>query len=152
MKKIMMFALMAMSLWGAPYGVGMRVSSLDLSDQFGEKHPLKTMPKTLIMVFEKETAAAVNEYLVVQEKNYLSTHNSLLIADISQMPSFVAEAFALPKLRKLPHSVLLIRDEEEGLKFPAQEGKITVMKFADDTITSITFLSSIAELKEVIEQ
>jgi len=152
MKKVVMFALVAISLFGAPYKMGQSVMPLDLQDQFGKKSTLKVMPKTLIMAFEKGTGATVNEYLSTQDKGYLKKNNSVFVADISQMPNFITEAFALPKMRKYAHTVLLIRDEEQGLKFPTQEEKITVMRFRGNFLTQIQFVSTTTELKQAIEQ
>lgn len=152
MKKAIVFALLALSLFGAPYKIGQSVAPLDLQDQFGKRTALKAMPKTLIMAFEKGTGATVNDYLAAQDKGYLKKNHAAFVADISQMPNFITETFALPKMRKYPHTVLLIRDEEQGLRFPGEEEKITVMKFRGNFLTHIQFVSTAAELKQAIEQ
>lgn len=152
MKKVIVLLIIAVSVWAAPYKVGQSVMPLDLNDQFGKRITLKVMPKTLIMAFEKGTGATVNEYLTVQEKGYLAKNKAAFVADISQMPKFITESFALPKMRKYTHTVLLIQDEEQGLNFPAQEEKITVMKFRGNFLTKIEYISTAAELKKAIEQ
>lgn len=152
MKKVIITLFMVAGLWGAPYQVGQSVMPLDLSDQFGKKHTLKAMPKTLIMAFEKGTGATVNEYLAAQGKGYLAKHKAAFVADISLMPKFITESFALPKMRKYPHTVLLIQDEEQGLRFPGEEDKITVMKFRGNFLTKIDYITTAAELKAAIEQ
>ncbi|MBV5320064.1 MAG: hypothetical protein JZU62_00095 [Sulfuricurvum sp.] len=152
MKRVIVLLLVTMSLWAAPYKVGQSVMPLDLNDQFGKRYTLKMMPKTLIMAFEKGTGATVNEYLTVQEKGYLAKNKAAFVADISQMPKFITESFALPKMRKYTHTVLLIQDEEQGLNFPYQEDKITVMKFRGNFLTKVEFISTPTELKKAIEQ
>lgn len=152
MKKIILAVVLAASVWAAPYSVGQSVTPLDLKDQFGKRHALKVMPRTLIMAFEKGTGATVNEYLAAQGKGYLEKNNAVFIAEISQMPNFITQAFALPKMQKYPHTVLLIQDEELGLKFPAEDEKITVMTFKGNFLRSIRYISSAAELKQAIEQ
>lgn len=153
MKKIIIsFLFIAISVWGAAYKVGESIQPLTLKDQFGKNHPLKEMPHTLIMVYEKGTAATVNEYLAAQDKGYLSGHNASFIADISGMPTFISNAFAIPKMQKYPHIVLLIDDEELGLKFPGKEEKITVIKFKGNVVESIDYVGSADELKKAIEQ
>lgn len=152
MKKVIMILLAALSLAAAPYKVGQSVLPLDLNDQFGKRVTLKVMPKTLIMAFEKGTGATVNEFLTVQEKGYLAKNKAAFVADISQMPKFITESFALPKMRKYTHRVLLIQDEQQGLNFPAQEGKITIMKFRGNFLTKIDFVDNEADLKQAIEQ
>jgi hypothetical protein len=152
MKKVIIVLFLAFSVWAAPYKVGQSVMPLDLSDQFGKRITLKVMPKTLIMAFEKGTGATVNEYLTVQEKGYLAKNKAAFVADISQMPKFITESFALPKMRKYTHRVLLIQDEEQGLDFPYQEGKITIMKFRGNFLTKVDFVTTADELKKAIEQ
>lgn len=152
MKKIVACALLAIALLGAPYKIGQSVMPLNLSDQHGKAVTVSVMPKTLIMAFEKGTGATVNNFLLASGKEYLKKNNAEFVADISQMPSFVVENFALPKMRKYPHTVLLIRDEEQGLCFPAQEDKITVMKFRDNFLIQIEFVETVAELKATIEK
>ncbi len=152
MKKVIISLLVALSVWAAPYKVGQSVMPLDLSDQFGKRVTLKVMPKTLIMAFEKGTGATVNEYLTEQPKEYLAKNKAAFVADISQMPKFITESFALPKMRKYTHRVLLIQDEEQGLNFPYQEGKITVMKFRGNFLTKVDFIDNAADLKKAIEQ
>ena len=152
MKKVTAVLLMALSLWGAPYKGGHSVMPLDLNDQFGKRYTLKVMPKTLVMAFEKGTGATVNEYLSTQEKGYLAKNKAAFVADISQMPKFITETFALPKMRKYNHTVLLIQDEEQGNNFPYQEDKITVMKFRGNFLTKVDFISTADELKKAIEQ
>lgn len=152
MKTVIILLLAALSIWAAPYKVGQSVMPLDLNDQFGKRVTLKTMPKTLIMAFEKGTGSTVNEYLTAQEKGYLAKNKALFVADISQMPKFITESFALPKMRKYTHTVLLIQDEVQGLNFPYQEDKITVMKFRGNFLTKVEFIETAEQLKKAIEQ
>lgn len=144
--------MVAISLWAVPYTVGQSVSPLELEDQHGNRTTLKEMPKTLIMAYEKGTGATVNEYLNAQDKGYLKKYNAAFVADISQMPGLVTKLFALPKMRKYIHTVLLIQDEQQGLKFPSKEEKITVMKFRDNLLTEVKFITTSSELKAAIEQ
>ena len=144
--------MVAISVWAVPYTVGQSVAPLELEDQYGSHITLKAMPKTLIMAYEKGTGATVNEYLNAQDKGYLKKHNATFIADISQMPGLVTKLFALPKMRKYIHTVLLIQDEKQGLQFPSKEEKITVMKFQDNLLTQVTFITTTDELKAAIEQ
>lgn len=152
MKKTLLLMLMALSIWAAPYKVGQSVPPLDLPDQFGKRTVLKEMPKTLIMAYEKGTSAIVNDFLNGQDGGYLKKYNAAFVADISGMPNFITEAFALPKMRKFPYPVLLIRDEEQGLKFPGEEAKITIMKFSGNVLSGISYVSSPEQLKAAIEQ
>ncbi|MDD5052204.1 MAG: hypothetical protein PHO27_05660 [Sulfuricurvum sp.] len=154
MKKliVLLLLLIPLGLNAAPYKVGQSVPPLELKDQFGKMHVMKVMPHILIMAFEKGTGAKVNEFLASQDKGYLNLHKAAFVADISGMPSFITTTFAIPKMQKYPHTVLLIYDEEFGLKFPGQEEKITIMKFSGNFIQSIDYVSSSDDVKKAIEQ
>jgi hypothetical protein len=55
-------------------------------------------------------------------------------------------------MRKYTHTVLLIQDEEQGLNFPYQEDKITIMKFRGNFLTKVEFIETAEQLKKAIEQ
>ena len=152
MKKAVAWLMIASALWSAPYRVGEALPAMALNDQFGKTHTLKEMPKTVIMAFEKGTAAMADELLGKQTAGYLAAHHAVYIADISPMPGFIAEAFALPKMRKYPYTVLLIRDEETGLKFPAADGKVTLLRMEGNVIRSVEYAETADELKAAIEK
>lgn len=151
MKKILVALVAAIGAFAAPYHIGDTFIPFSLEDQFGKKHPMETMPKIMILAFEKSSGMMANDYLASQENGYLAKHNAVLVVDISQMPKFVAESFALPKIRKYAHPVLLIRDEEFGLKFPSKEDKLTIFRFKGNSLSSIRYISTSTELKEVVE-
>jgi hypothetical protein len=152
MKKVFLTLLIAMSVWAVGYKAGDTVPPIDFPDQFGKRAIFNEMPQTLILTYEKGTSATVNDFLATQDGAYLQKHNAVYIADISGMPNFITEVFALPKMRKFAYPVLLIRDEEQGLKFPGEEGKVTVMKLKGNFVSSVTYVSTPEQLKVAIEQ
>ncbi len=152
MQKIIIFFLISLSIWAAPYSVGEKIEPMELVDQFGHKHHVPSMLELLIFASDKETSLIVHECLNKQNNEYLLTYKAAYIADISMMPTFVAEAFALPKMRKYPYRMLLIRDEEMGLKFPALEQKITLIRLRGNVIQGIEYISSVNELQGAIEK
>lgn len=152
MKRGLFFLFTALSLWAAPYSVAQKIAPIEVEDQFGIKHSLNTIPKTFIFVFEKEGSEIVNECLGKQRRSYLAEHQALYLADISSMPAFVAEAFALPKMRQYLYTVLLIRDEEMGAKFPAEEGKVTLLRMDGNLIKAIEYVTTADELQKAIER
>ena len=148
MKKVIITCLAALSLWGAPYKVGQSVMPLDLSDQFGKKHALKAMPKTLIMAFEKGTGATVNEYLAEQEKGYLAKNKAAFVAISARCP-FITETFALPKNRKYPPKCSYGQKGRAPLPRRRQENHGHDFAAISD---QNQFIESAAELKKAIEQ
>lgn len=114
------------------------------------KIPQKT--KLVIVAFEKDTGALVNEYLDTQSKFYLLKNNSIFIADIHKMPSIITNMFALPKLQKYKHLIYLHYGDKFQDMISNKDGKITLLRIEDSKIKEITLISSQQELKAAIEK
>lgn len=56
------------------------------------------------------------------------------------MPSIITKLFALPKMRKYDHEILLIYDEEDK-RFISKEEKSTLYTLKDGVIKSIDFIT-----------
>lgn len=151
-RSVLVALLLTGIAWAGGYGVGDSITSLDLDDQFGTHHHIETMPKTMVLVFDRAPAALADEYFGKQPEGYLAVHRSVYVADISLIPSFVAESFAIPKMRTYCYPVLLMRDEELGLRFPAEEGKITVLHLDANGVRRIEYVDTAEGLKAAIER
>lgn len=114
------------------------------------KIPNKT--KLVIVAFEKDTGALVNEYLNTQSPFYLPKNNTIFIADINKMPTIVTNMFALPKLQKYKHLIYLNYSDKLESAVPNKEQKITVLRVEDAKIKEISYISTVLELKAAIEK
>ena len=132
----------------AEVGIDSRLPPFELPDQFGRNHVIKEMPKVLILTFEKSTGAMVNQYLTRQEENYLPSQNALFIADIARMPTPITLLFALPKMRRYEHTILLAYDRAFQESFPRKKGHATIIHFGQtQAIEAITFVQDDRELE-----
>ncbi|MCW8838730.1 MAG: hypothetical protein OQJ77_00545 [Thiovulaceae bacterium] len=111
------------------------------------KIPLNT--KTLLIAFDKDTGALVNEYLATKNKYFLQKKKAIFIADINKMPTMVTNMFALPKLRKYKHLIYLHYGEKFQNAVPRREEKVSVVRFEDKKVKSISFITSKEELSKV---
>jgi len=115
--------------------------TLKLVDQFDEKIEIDQENNTTLLIsFEKEISKKINTFLKEQKPEFMKNHNLLYIADISSMPSFVTNWFALPKMKKLPFKIALIYDEEVAKPINKEEGKISVIYLKDNHVKSIKFV------------
>lgn len=114
------------------------------------KIPKKT--KLVIVAFEKDTGALVNEYLDTQSPFYLLKKNSIFIADIHKMPTIITTMFALPKLQKYKHLIYLHYGELLESTVPNKEAKVTLLYIEDEKIKEISYISTKEELKKAIEK
>ncbi|WP_188108650.1 hypothetical protein [Sulfurimonas lithotrophica] len=113
------------------------------------KIPLNT--KTLLIAFDKDTGALVNEYLATKNKYFLQKKKAIFIADINKMPTVVTNMFALPKLRKYKHLIYLHYNEKFQNAVPKKDEKISVVRFEDKKVKSISYISTQEELKKVFD-
>lgn len=140
MSKIVLFLCSALVLFANTFHEKESVGIFSLPNQFDEKQTIDNRIETIIVSFEKETGAEVNEYLSHQDKAFLQQHHAVFIANISGMPSIITKMFALPKMRDYKHSILLIYDENDN-RFTHQENKSTLYKLKNGVIQSISFIT-----------
>jgi hypothetical protein len=108
--------------------------------------------KLIIVSFEKDTGALVNEYLNTKSPDYLTKYNSIFIADINKMPSVITKMFALPKLRKYKHPMYLNYDEKFEQSVLGKEEMVTLLHVENSVIKHISFIVRKEELKAAIEK
>ena len=96
--------------------------------------------KHLIVSFSMGTGKDANRYFENKGATWLDEHNAVFLANIYGMPG-IGRVFAMPKMKKYPHRILLGDDEHLLDRYPEQKGKLTVFDFSPDgKITAIRFL------------
>ena len=138
-KKIALIIAFASLLFSNSFDVNQNINSFSLVDQFNKVHSVNANVKTIIVSFEKDTGADVNEFLSNKPADFLRKKNAVFIANISGMPSIITKLFALPKMKKYKHTVLLIYDENDS-RFLQKEDKSTVYKLENGVIKSIYYI------------
>ena len=94
----------------------------------------------LIVSYEMQPAKTVNGYLEKKPSDYLETHRAAFLADIHGMPG-IGRFFALPKMKKYPHRILLADSDTLLARHPTKAGCVTVFSFNDKgLITEIRHL------------
>jgi hypothetical protein len=149
MKKILILVALATFLTANDFSVGKEITPFSLPDQFEKTHTIDKTTRTIIVSFEKDTGADMNAFLATKSPDYLEKRNAVFIANISEMPSIITKLFAMPKMKKYKHDVLLINDEEDK-RFEAKEEKITIYKLVDGVVSKIDFVSTSKEVDEAL--
>jgi len=137
-KKILALTILATALFANSFDINSPIGSFEMTDQFDKKHTVDANVKTIIVSFEKDTSAHINEFLETQEAGFLEDNNTVFIADISGMPSLITKIFALPKMKKYNYNILLITDEEDK-RFLHKEELLTVYKLENGVITTVEY-------------
>ena len=138
-KKIALIIAFASLLFSNNFEINQNINSFSLADQFDKIHTVNANVKTIIVSFEKGTGADINEFLNNKPADFLQKNNAVFIANISGMPSIITKLFALPKMKKYKHSILLIYDENDT-RFLQKEDKSTVYKLENGVIKSIFYI------------
>lgn len=156
MSKILLFVIVSVLTLNADF---LNISStLAKLNEFkyvtphGDEIKIPKDVKLIIVSFEKDTGALVNEYLSTQKPDYLQKHGTVFIADINKMPTVITNMFALPKLRKYKHPIYLTYDEKFEHSVLSKEEKVTLLHIEDSVIKNISFIATKEELKTVIEK
>jgi len=125
-----------------------------LPDQFDKTHTLTNQDKIMIFAFSKNTGHIVREFFGTKDKGYLENKNAKLVADVSKMPVFIRNTFALPDFKKNPYSILLIYDKNiaQDLEKNLDKTKIVIAYLNNKQITKIEYASNQEELKKILEK
>jgi len=141
MKRILLSLLvMGLSLFASEFKIGDKIGTFSILNQHDKKVTIDDSIEKIIVSFEKDTGANINEYLSKKYPLFLKNNNAVFIANISGMPSIITKLFALPKMRKYDHEILLIYDEDDK-RFISKEEKSTLYTLKDGVIKSIDFIT-----------
>ncbi len=156
MKKILLLLSLSFGLFASnqiQVGSSLNdVRSYKFETPTGRKMKVPNKSKLIIVAFEKDTGALVNEYLSTKEPQYLVKRHSIYIADIHKMPTIITNMFALPKLRKYKHLIYLHYDEDFQEIIPNKEEQVTLLYIENKKIVKISFIKTTQELQTAIEK
>ena len=109
-----------------PLAVDDAVPAIVANDQHGAAFQFTNGVRFLLVVTEMDCSKAANQKLAAAGAGFLEQHHAAYLVDIHTMPA-VARVFALPKLRKYPHRIVLVDTADALAAFPAQPGRVTVL-------------------------
>ncbi len=153
-KFLLIISLSCTMLTAKTIGIGSEVNMLNdfkYETPKGREMRVPKKPKLIVVAFEQETGALVNDYLKTKEPLYMTRNRSIFVADISKMPTIITNTFALPKMRKYNHLVYLHYNDEFQKVLPMKKDKLTLLHVEDSKIKNISFISTVDELKTAIE-
>lgn len=112
----------------APFAVGDRFPGLATRDQHDRPYSWAGEARRLVVAFEMDTGKAANVFLERQGADFLGREGTVFLSNIHGMPG-IARNFALPKMRKYPHRILLADGEHFLDRYPRRENHLTVLEF-----------------------
>jgi hypothetical protein len=129
----------------APYAEGSKVEPFTAQTQHEKNFTVKPSETRFLLVsHDMETGKKANAVLTTVGPQNLSNKKIVYLANIHGMPG-VGRMFALPKMRKYSHTIILGDDAGLIAKFPEQKNKVTVLKLAEGKVSSVQYWSPGAE-------
>lgn len=125
----------------APYAAGSKVEPFTAKDQHEQAFTLKPAEtKYLLVSHDMETGKKANAALNALGKDYLGNKKAVYVANIHGMPG-IGRMFAMPKMKKYVHRIILGDDANLIAKFPEEKGKVTVLKLSGGKVISVAYWS-----------
>lgn len=156
MHKIFVLFLFTLSLLGADMitvaSPLSRLNDFKYETPQGRQMKIPKSTELIVIAFEKDTGALVNEFLDTQDPFYMPKRRAVFIADINKMPTIITNMFALPKLKKYKHLIYLHYEDQFQNAIAHKEEQITLLHVKDAKIESISYVSTQEELKAAIEK
>ena len=146
-KKLLLTLIFTVSMF-ASMQVGSEFENFKIKNQFDKEYSITPKTKKVIFVFSKANGHIVKDYLSSKEPDFLEKKDTLFVADVSAMPSFIAW-FVLPGLKDNKYSIIVLKDDDISKKYKNEtnQDKITVVYLDNKKITDIKYFSSKEELE-----
>jgi len=123
-----------------PYAVGDAFVAFSTVDQHDKPFAYEGGARHLVIAFEMGAGKAANAYLEQQPADFLASRRTLFLANIHGMPG-IARRFAMPKMRKYPHRILLADAEHFLDRYPRKDDHLTVLTLDESGhVTAIAFV------------
>jgi len=141
MKRILLSLLvMGLSLFAGEFKIGDKIGSFSMLNQHDHKVTIDDNVTKILVSAQKDTSADINDYLNKKSKMFLKNKHAVFIANISGMPSIITKMFALPKMRKYNHDVLLVYDSEDN-RFVFKDDMSTLYTLENGVIKDISYFT-----------
>jgi hypothetical protein len=133
--------------------IGQKIKAGEFTDQFDKKQQITDATKKAIFVFKKATGHTVKELFSTKDKDYLSSRDTIFIADMSKMPSLIFKFVALPDLQESSYSISILTDEEVAKGFINEKEieRIMVVSLDNHVVTKVTFVAKAEDVLKEIE-
>jgi hypothetical protein len=126
----------------APVQTGAALSDLVLKDQHDQRLTVGRDTRIIFVAGEMATSRMMTKALEALPPTALKERQAVYIADISSMPEPITTIVAMPKMRKLPYAVAVVRNAGDVAHLPRKPGAVTVVRTEGGTVRAVDFASS----------
>lgn len=127
------------SAFSAPYQKGDQVSGFQSETQHEQAYVLKPASvRYLLVSHDMDTGKKANAVLTTVGPDKLTAKKVVYVANIHGMPG-IGRMFAMPKMRKYSHTIVLGDDAELIARFPEESGKVTVLTLEAGKVVAVSY-------------
>ena len=119
---------------------------LTLKDQHEKVVPVTRETRIIFLAAEMGASRMMAKALEALPASTLQARNAVYIADISAMPEPIASIVAVPRMRKLPYPVAVVRHSDETARMPRKSGAVTVLQIADGRVVAVEYAHTTEQL------
>lgn len=147
MKNIILLIFFSSYLFSSNLKVDDKIDSFSLINQFDKIESVTANISTILVAFDNKSIDLVIKYLSDKSEDFLKSHQTIFVTNITNRPIFELRMITLPKLKRCKYSVLVLNDDKDS-RFSKQDEKITVYKVKNGFISDISYLDSLEKLNE----
>ncbi len=145
LNSVLILALSTSMAMADVYKNGSKVAAFKANDQHGNAYEFEAAKtKYLLVSFDMETGKKANAALSAQGADFLTNKKAVYVANIFGMPG-VGRMFALPKMRKYPHRIILADEANLLTSYPQQANKVTVLSVSGGVVKAIRYWDPASE-------
>lgn len=125
-----------------PVQTGEFLPDLVLRDQHDQRLTVGRDTRIIFVAAEMGASRMMTKALEALPPTALRERQAVYIADISSMPEPISTIVAMPRMRKLPYAVAVVRHAGEVAHLPRRPGAVTVVTIEGGTVRAVEFASS----------
>lgn len=125
-----------------PVQTGASLSEMVLKDQHDQRLTVGRETRIIFVAAEMAASRMMTKALEALPPTTLKERQAIYIADISSMPEPISTIVAMPKMRKLPYAVAVVRNAGDVAHLPRKPGAVTVVRTEGGTVRAVDFASS----------
>jgi hypothetical protein len=135
-----------------PLAVGGVLEKASLLDQNEVPHEINEQVRAIFFAREMEGGKVIRALLDEAGAEFLERHKAVYVADISGMPTLIANMMAIPKMkRERAYPTLLDRTGTASARYPSEEGRVTVLLLDRLRVEQILYRGTADGLREAVE-
>lgn len=125
-----------------PLETGALLPDMVLKDQHDQRLTVGRDTRIIFVATEMAASRMMTKALEALPPGALRERQAVYIADISSMPEPIGSIVAMPRMRKLPYSVAVVRHAVDVAHLPRKPGAVTVVKAEAGTVRAVEFAHS----------